>query len=104
MAERGVVLGVKVVRQIAYRLAERARMAQRLEGMGFEHGVAGRRVVVSIDGGRKTAKGCDRYKGAWREPKLFVVYVVDAEGNIERSFLPVIDALIGRPPRRWRRP
>ena len=41
--------------------------------------MAGRRVVVSIDGGRKTAKGCDRYKGAWREPKPFVVYVVDAE-------------------------
>ena len=54
-------------------------MAQHLEGMGFEQGVAGPRVVVSIDGGRKTAKGCDRYKRTWREPKLFVVYMVDAE-------------------------
>jgi hypothetical protein len=107
LAERGMVLGIKGVRQIAYRFAERARLAQRLQGAGFGQEVAGRRVAVSIDGGRirlrekkrgpKTAKGRNRYKGAWREPKLFIVYVLDAEGKLERSFLPVIDALIRRP-------
>ena len=104
LAERGIVLSVKVVRQIAYRFAERARVAQRLEGAGLSPELAGRRVVVSMDGGRirlrekkrgpRTAKGRERYKGAWREPKLFIVYVVDAEGKLERSFMPVIDALI----------
>lgn len=107
LSERGIVLGTKVVRQIAYRFAERARVAQRLQGAGFGPEVAGRRVAVSMDGGRirlrekkrgpKTAKGRSRYHGAWREPKLFIVYVVDAEGKLERSFMPVIDALIGGP-------
>jgi hypothetical protein len=107
LAERGVVLDVKGVRQIAYRFAKRARVAQRLEGLEFEQGVRGRRVAVSIDGGRtrlrekkrgpKTAKGRNRYHGAWREPKLFIVYVVDAEGKLERSFLPVLDGLIDKP-------
>jgi hypothetical protein len=46
--------------------------------------VQGRRVVVSADGGRlrlrenkrgaKTKKGRTRYQGAWREPKLLIIY------------------------------
>jgi hypothetical protein len=107
LAGRGIRLGLKVVRKIAYRFAQRARVAQRLQGAGLEPGVAGRRVVVSLDGGRvrlrekkpgpNTPKGRRRYQGAWREPKLFIIYVLDAEGKIERSFLPVIDALIRSP-------
>lgn len=107
LAEQGIKLDTKTVRRIAYRFAERARLAQRLEAVDLGEQVAGRRVAVSMDGGRirlrekkrgpKTTKGRNRYHGAWREPKLLIVYVVDAEGKLERSFMPVIDALIGRP-------
>ena len=58
--------------------------------------MAGRRVVISSDGGRlrlretkrgpKTKKGRQRYTGAWREPKVLIVYVVDAEGKREATF------------------
>jgi hypothetical protein len=75
--------------------------------MAFEDTVAGRRVVVSSDGGRirlretkrgpKTKKGRRRYTGAWREPKVLIVYVVDAEGKREASFAPVIDATLQGP-------
>jgi hypothetical protein len=107
LAERGVVIDIKTLRRITYRFAERARLSQRLKGLGFDENVAGRRVVVSMDGGRirlrekkrgrKTAKGRSRYKGAWREPKLLIIYVVDAEGKFERSFMPVMDANIRGP-------
>jgi hypothetical protein len=107
LAERGIDLNIKVVRRIAYRFAERARTAQRLMEMDFGSGVAGRRVAISADGGRtrlrekkrgkKTAKGRNRFRGAWREPKLFIIYVVDAEGKLDRSFMPIIDALIRGP-------
>ncbi len=107
LAERGVVLNIKTVRQIAYRFAERARMAQRMMELDFGPGVAGRKVAISADGGRtrirekkrgkKTAKGRNRYRGAWREPKLFIIYVVDSEGKLDRSFMPIIDALIQGP-------
>ncbi len=107
LAERGVRIDIKVLRRITYRFSERARLTQRLKGLGFEEKVAGRRVVVSTDGGRvrlrekkrgqRTAKGRCRYKGAWREPKLFIIYVVDAEGKLERSFMPVMDANIRGP-------
>ena len=107
LAQRGVRIDIKVLRRITYRFSERARLSQRLKGLSFDEHVAGRRVVVSMDGGRirlrekkrgqKTAKGRSRYKGAWREPKLFIIYVLDAEGKMERSFLPVIDANIRGP-------
>ena len=66
--------------------------------------MAGRRVVISSDGGRlrlretkrgpQTKKGRRRYTGAWREPKVLIVYVVDAEGKRDASFAPVIDATL----------
>jgi hypothetical protein len=107
LAERGVELDAKTVRQIAYRYATRARLAQQIESTPFEDRVAGRRVVISSDGGRirlreskrgpKTKKGRRRYTGAWREPKVLIIYVVDAEGQRESSFAPVIDATLKGP-------
>jgi hypothetical protein len=73
----------------------------------FEATVAGRRVVISSDGGRlrlretkrgpKTTKGRQRSPGAWRAPKGLIVYVVDAEGKRESRFAPVIDATLQGP-------
>jgi hypothetical protein len=64
-------------------------------------------VVISSDGGRlrlretkrgpKTKKGRRRYTGAWREPKVLIVYVVNAEGKRDASFAPVIDATLKGP-------
>jgi hypothetical protein len=107
LADRGVALDTKTVRLIAYRYAARARLEQQLDTAVFEDTVAGRRVVISSDGGRlrlretkrgpKTTKGRQCYTGAWREPKVLIVYVVDAEGKREPSFAPVIDATLQGP-------
>ena len=107
LAARGVELDTKTVRLIAYRYAARARLVQQIERTVFEDTVAGRRVVISSDGGRmrlretkrgpKTKKGRRRYTGAWREPKVLIVYVVDAEGKQEARFAPFIDAPLKGP-------
>ena len=107
LAARGVELDTKTVRLIAYRYAARARLVQQAETTAFEDTVAGRRVVISSDGGRmrlreikrgpKTTKGRRRYTGAWREPKVLIVYVVDAEGKREACFAPFIDATLKGP-------
>ena len=80
LGKRGVELDAKTVRLIAYRYAARARLEQQIESTEFDENVAGRRVVISTDGGRirlretkrgpKTTKGRRRYTGAWREPKV----------------------------------
>jgi len=107
LAQRGVALDIKTLRLIAYRYAARARVEQQIGTLAFEESLAGRRVVISSDGGRvrlrepkrgrKTEKGRRRYRGAWREPKVLIIYVVDAEGKREARFAPVIDATLKGP-------
>jgi hypothetical protein len=107
LANRGVELDTKTVRLIAYRYGARARLEQQIEPPAFDDSVSGRRVVISTDGGRirlretkrgpKTKKGRRRYTGAWREPKVLIIYVVDAEGKREARFAPVIDGTLKGP-------
>jgi hypothetical protein len=109
LKDHHIDLGIKVIRRLAYRYAERARVMQQLGEFALEEGetVSGRKVVVSCDGGRirirenkrgrKTEKGRTRFKGAWREPKLLIIYVVNEEGILEKSFPPIIDAGLDGP-------
>jgi len=105
--DRGQPLDIKTIRALAYRFATRARAAQRVGSLNWGETVAGRRVVLSTDGGRirirtnkrgpKTAKGRNRYRTDWREPKLLIIYVVDEVGHMNRDFLAVIDGTLGGP-------
>jgi hypothetical protein len=107
LSDRGQPLDFKTIRTIAYRFAARARAAQRGGNLNWGETVAGRRVVVSTDGGRirirtrkrgpKTAKGRHRYRTDWREPKLLIIYVVNEKGQMDREFLAVIDGTLGGP-------
>jgi hypothetical protein len=107
LSDRGQTLDSKTIRMIAYRFAARARAGQRMGDLNWGETVAGRRVVVSTDGGRirirttkrgpKTAKGRNRYRTDWREPKLLTIYVVDDKGQMDREFLAVIDGTLGGP-------
>ena len=107
LANRGGALDIKTIRLIAYRYAARARLVQQVERTTFEDTVAHRRVVISSDGGRlrlretkrgpKTKKGRRRSTGAWREPKVLLGYVVDAEGKRDATFVPVMDATLKGP-------
>jgi hypothetical protein len=107
LSDRGRPLDFKTIRTIAYRFATRARAAQRAGNLNWGETVAGRRVVLSTDGGRirirttkrgpKTAKGRNRYRTDWREPKLLIIYVVDEKGQMDRKFLAVIDGTLGGP-------
>jgi hypothetical protein len=107
LSDRGRPLDFKTIRTIAYRFASRARAAQRAGNLDWGEAVAGRRVVVSTDGGRirirttkrgpKTAKGRNRYRTDWREPKLLIIYAVDEKGQKDREFLAVVDGTLGGP-------
>jgi len=107
LAERGHALDPKTVRAIAYRLSARGRAAQRAGRLDWGETVAGRRVVLSTDGGRirirrtkrgpKTAKGRNRYRTDWREPKVLIIYVVDDQGRMDREFLAVLDGTLAGP-------
>jgi hypothetical protein len=108
LAAHGCILDFKTIRNIVKRFAARARASQARGEVPTEAlNVTGGRVVISIDGGRirirtnksgpKTKKGRSRYHTDWREPKLFIIYVLDDDGKKEKGFAPIIEASLNGP-------
>lgn len=104
LAEDGIKVSVNQLRAVT---AGMGQMLQRLAQQGtmtVAGSVAGRRIVVSLDGGRvrlrerrkgKTKKGRKRFAPAWREPRMFIIYAVDENGRMDPDFPPVIDGTLG---------
>ena len=105
--ERGRDLDIKTIRNVTIRYSERSRSAGLIQSDEFAENVAGCSVVISTDGGRirirerksgrKTEKGRNRYKAAWREPKILIIYTAGEDGRMEKSFAPIIDGTLKGP-------
>lgn len=99
----------KHIRKLAYQVAQKCFANRVTIGLKPGENLAGKRVLISIDGGRtrtrknnpnkKPSKGNkgkrEKFDTPWREPKLFVIHVIDNDGNISKIDLPIYDALIG---------
>ncbi len=66
--------------------------------------LCGKRVLISIDGGRtrmraykeqKASKREQKYETPWREPKLFVISTIDEKGKANTQTLPIYDSSFG---------
>jgi len=107
LLERGKKISVKTIRNITVRYGERCRLSQSTKDILSGIKVSGRKVVISTDGGRirirekkrgpKSKKGRSRYTAAWREPKVLIIYTVNEEGRMDRSFTPLIDGTLKKP-------
>ena len=104
LAEQGIDVSVNQLRAVT---AGMGKMLQKLTTQGsltVAGNVSGRRIVVSMDGGRvrlrerrpgKTKTGRKKFSPKWREPRLFIIYAVDDEGRMADDFPPVIDGTLG---------
>jgi hypothetical protein len=107
LRDRGVDIDAKKICEMTRRYARRAEFVRQTANAVEGETVAGRRVVVSTDGGRirirrkkpgpKTKKSRSRYTTNWREPKLLIVYAVNEKGEKDASFLPVIEGTMKGP-------
>jgi hypothetical protein len=111
LRERGLEMDAKAVRTLTLAVGDaclRQRDLRRqaaADGQGFSDEFAGKRIVVSVDGGRlrtrrprggrKGRRGRRRYETPWREPKLLTVYVVDEQGRKRRCERPLYDGTLG---------
>jgi hypothetical protein len=105
--DRGVNLHINTIRRIAERFAKRAAIAQQVGSLSCSETLNGSAVVISTDGGRirirknkrgpRTQKGRRRYSTHWREPKLLIIYTVDDNGKMDRSFAPFIEGTLKGP-------
>jgi hypothetical protein len=105
--DRGICIGINMIRMVAQRFASRAKIGQHLEALPYTESLDQRRVVVSTDGGRvrirkdkrgpRTKKGRHRYTTCWKEPKLVIIYTVDTDGKMDRTFIPVIEGTLKGP-------
>lgn len=105
----GPVQCVSRVRTITQGLSEWCAPHEVALSLAKGESLAGKRVVISLDGGRtrtKCHKGgagaekeADRRKLAydtpWCEPKLFVIQILDDKGEIERKNLPIYGVRFG---------
>jgi len=108
LEHRGINIDVKMVRRVTLELGEQALSARKEDIELWKKGLYpagttfnGKRVVVTIDGGRtrtrknhsgrRTKKGRHRFETNWREPKLLVIYTVDENGKREADTEQVIE-------------
>jgi hypothetical protein len=106
LAQRGLLFDKDTLRLISYRYAARVRAFQQNNAQAMEN-LAGCRIVISVDGGRirlrekkedkKGPKGGSCYCPEWREAKMLIIYTVNNEGRIDKSFRPIIDGMISGP-------
>ena len=104
----GIALDIKTLRLTAYRYAARARAAQQSAACGLLDRVTGKRVIVSLDGGRvrvrrkkrgpNTKKGRNRFHTDWKEPKLGSSCTnVGDDGRPSQTWAPIIDGTLRGP-------
>ncbi|MBL4849780.1 MAG: hypothetical protein JKY65_29985 [Planctomycetes bacterium] len=99
----GLQLNADVVRTITHHVAD-AGLADRERAAPIDRTFAGKRVSLTLDGGRLRCRhqnpGTPRKSGfhgfstPWREPKVAVAHVVDAKGKLVRGSSPVYEATL----------
>ncbi len=109
LTEQGLKLDPKTVTRIGMQLASRAlefegHLTERLDKKLQGKACSGMRIGVAIDGGRvRTRESYGRrgrrtkrrkFKGVWREPKVFVIYELD-EGRRRKDGLCVYGGTMG---------
>ena len=106
LAGRGVRIDVSTMRRFCRQLAKKGMRFRGQVSLGCNEDLRGYTLVIGVDGGRlrercpkrgRKKKGQKRqgYRGEWREPKLFTIYLLDKQGKAVKSFSPLHDATMG---------
>jgi hypothetical protein len=106
LRDRGIALNVKTIRRYCRDLGKVGLVHRGKISLADDTAIAGQTLVIGLDGGRlreRRPKRGRRKQGArrqgyhtnWKEPKLFTIYAVDAQGKLVTAFPPIHDATMG---------
>lgn len=93
----------KRIQNLVYEVGKKCFSNRVQIGLKHNENVVGKRVIISVDGGRtrtreenpdKESSTGKKYDTPWREPKLFVIHILDKDGSIIKTELPIYDAVI----------
>ncbi|MEW5826718.1 MAG: hypothetical protein AB1778_07785 [Candidatus Bipolaricaulota bacterium] len=104
LGQHGLKMDVDTVRRIVARVADAGIVAREQGEPGDPTALAGKRVVVGIDGGRLRYRipkagrprksGRHGYSTPWREPKVVTIYTVDEEGKMRPGEKPIYEGTL----------
>ena len=101
---QGIAYNLDRIQQLTRQVAKHCQTRQAELSRDVGESLKGLRVVIGIDGGRtrmreykgeKNAKGNATFKTPWKEPKMFVIDVLNEEGIVNRHKLPIYGCLFG---------
>lgn len=106
LCEQGIELDVKTIRRFCGELGAVGLERRGKVSLDGKEEVQGYTVVIGIDGGRLRERRRKRgrkkkdqkrpgYHTDWKEPKLFTIYLLDAQGQVVKEFAPLHDATMG---------
>jgi hypothetical protein len=99
LARRGIALDVKTLRRLCGELGKKGLGHRGSISLSGTEELSGQTLVIGIDGGRvrerrakrgrrKAAQKRQGYHAEWKEPKLFTIYLLDAQGQVVKDCAP----------------
>ena len=94
----GVRQSISRVRKLTNKVATYCQELEVQLSLSKGETLKGKRVIIGIDGGRvrtriytgeKNKLGNAKYETPWREPKLFVIHVIDEQGKLDKEIRPI---------------
>lgn len=104
LSHQGIKANADSVRQLSLSLATSAMEHRVSIQLTDQETMAGKKVIVSVDGGRtrtkvykeeKPSKREQKFDTPWREPKMFVITTMDQQGRVNKESLPIYDCSFG---------
>ena len=94
----GIRQSISKVRKLTNKIATHCWELEVQLSLSKGETLQGKRVIIGIDGGRvrtriytgeKNKLGNALYETPWREPKLFVIHVIDEQGKLDKEVRPI---------------
>jgi hypothetical protein len=103
LKDRRIHLNVKTIRRYCRDLGAVGMAERGAISVQANEDLTGQTLVVSVDGGRVRTRQPKRgrkkhgqqrqgYRTPWKEPLLFTLYALDADGKMSKTFTPIHDA------------